>query len=285
MNPPLPQRTPPGIDDAGRAQAGPIVRSQVRWRRALVVGTRAALVVLLAVAWELAARRNWIDPFFLPRPSTIVLQLYYWLREGTPIGPLLAQLRTTFVEAGLGFVAGTIAGVCCAIVLARNALLADVFGFYVRLANAVPLIMLGAVFVIGLGLGLSSKVAIAAVLAFFVVVGNALARVRAGDRDAGASAPAHGGPTQRPAVFRAVGCGTLASLRAGFALALAGALVGEFLGARQGIGKLIAISQAEFNASGVFAALIALGAAALVVDGVLAALGLAAGAAARRART
>jgi NitT/TauT family transport system permease protein len=276
MNPPLPHGVRPGFGNAEPVQADDaLARTCSLQRCAFVVGVRIALVVLVAIAWEWAGRRGWIDPFFFSTPSGIVLQLFHWFREGTPLGPLVAQLRATFEEAALGFAIGTLAGACCAFALAGNRLLDDVFGFYIKVGNAVPLIMLGAFFVIALGLGIASKVALAAVLAFFVVSGSALERVRAAARAPGADAQAPGSPpaAARPsAVLRAVQCGTLASLRTSFALALAGALVGEFLGARQGIGKLIGISQAEFNASGVFAALVALGVVALAVDAALAAI-------------
>jgi len=55
----------------------------------------------------------------------------------------------------------------------------------------------------------------------------------------------------------------LASLHASFGFALAGAVVGEFLGARHGIGLLISTAQGTFNAAGVFSAMIVLAVVAL----------------------
>jgi NitT/TauT family transport system permease protein len=66
--------------------------------------------------------------------------------------------------------------------------------------------------------------------------------------------------------------GTVESLRMAFALALAGTLAGEFLGATQGIGCVIATSLREFDASGVLAAMIALGVVAWIADYLLTAL-------------
>ena len=51
---------------------------------------------------------------------------------------------------------------------------------------------------------------------------------------------------------------SLASLHVSFGFALVGAVVGEFLGARQGIGLMISTAQGAFNAAGVFAAMIVL---------------------------
>jgi NitT/TauT family transport system permease protein len=58
----------------------------------------------------------------------------------------------------------------------------------------------------------------------------------------------------------------LASLHVSFGFALVGAVVGEFLGSRQGIGLLIASAQGAFNAAGVFAAMIVLAVVALVAE-------------------
>jgi NitT/TauT family transport system permease protein len=61
----------------------------------------------------------------------------------------------------------------------------------------------------------------------------------------------------------------LASLHVSFGFALVGAVVGEFLGARQGIGLLIATAQGTFNADGVFAAMIVLAVVALIAESLI----------------
>jgi NitT/TauT family transport system permease protein len=61
----------------------------------------------------------------------------------------------------------------------------------------------------------------------------------------------------------------LASLHVSFGFALVGAVVGEFLGARQGIGLLIATAQGAFNANGVFAAMVILAVVALAAESLI----------------
>ncbi len=65
----------------------------------------------------------------------------------------------------------------------------------------------------------------------------------------------------------------LASLHVSFGFALVGAVVGEFLGSKEGIGLLISTAQGAFNASGVFAAMIVLAVVALAADFLLTARG------------
>jgi NitT/TauT family transport system permease protein len=64
----------------------------------------------------------------------------------------------------------------------------------------------------------------------------------------------------------------LASLHVSFGFALVGAVVGEFLGAREGLGLLVVTEQGLFHADGVFAAMIVLAAIALIADILLTAL-------------
>lgn len=210
-------------------------------RRATAVAALLALGVAVAILWELAAWRGWLDPFFWSKPSAIVYQLVDWWREGTSHGALVAQAGVTFGEAALGLaigsaLGGAVGGACNRYPVTRDVLHA------VLTALTLPLrIAFGAVFALGLGLGVGSKIAFASALVGLVAAGDALA-----------------------------GQPALTSLRLRFALALAGAVVGEIFMAQRGLGVLIDESVHHFNASGVYAAVIVLGAIALAADGLLA---------------
>jgi NitT/TauT family transport system permease protein len=136
----------------------------------------------------------------------------------------------------------------------------------------VPRVVLGSVFIIALGLGMPSKVALAFVMVFFVVFGNAFQGVREADRAMIANAQILGAsPMQitRTVIIPSALSWILASLHVSFGFALVGAVVGEFLGARQGMGLLISTAQGAFNANGVFAAMIILAVMALAVEFVI----------------
>ena len=122
---------------------------------------RILVLVVVLGGWELSARLKWIDPFFFSMPSAIFEQIIDWFVNGTSQGPLLTQVWVTLEETGLGFIIGSVAGVFCGIVLGRNKLLSDVFSLYIKIANSIPRVVLGSVFVIALGLGMASKVALA----------------------------------------------------------------------------------------------------------------------------
>jgi sulfonate transport system permease protein len=262
-------------DDARRmAESVETLASQARLRRhrLLVNLLRIGLLVAMLGGWELAGRFKWIDPFFFAMPSLIGEQIWTWLTEGTSQGPLWQQVLVTLEETVLGFLIGAVLGIFCGVALGRNRLLADVFSIYIKIANSVPRVVLGSIFIISLGLGMASKVALAVVMVFFVVFGNAFQGVREADRNLIANARILGASRRQvttAVVIPSALSWIIASLHVSFGFALVGAVVGEFLGSRQGIGLLIATAQGSFNAAGVFAAMIVLAVVALAAESLI----------------
>jgi NitT/TauT family transport system permease protein len=248
---------------------------RVRNYRHLVIGLRVGLAVAVIAAWEYSVRLGWLDPFFFSQPSAIYQQLVTWFTEGTGQGPLWSELLVTMEETALGFLIGSVLGIVCGIVLGRNKLAADVFSVYIKVANAIPRVVLGSIFIIMFGLGMGSKVALAVVMVFFVVFGNAFQGVREADRNMIANAYILGANARQvtySVVLPSALSWILASLHVSFGFALVGAVVGEFLGARHGIGLLISTAQGTFNAAGVFAAMIVLAVVALAAEYLLTAI-------------
>ncbi|CAH2790642.1 MAG: ABC transporter, ATP-binding protein (cluster 1, maltose/g3p/polyamine/iron); ABC transporter, ATP-binding protein (cluster 10, nitrate/sulfonate/bicarbonate) [uncultured Paraburkholderia sp.] len=113
------------------------------------------------------------------------------------------------------------------------------------------------------------------VMVFFVVFANAFQGVRKADRYMIANAQILGASRRQvttSVVIPSALSWILASLHVSFGFALVGAVVGEFLGSKQGIGLLISTAQGAFNASGVFAAMIVLAVVALAADYLLTAV-------------
>lgn len=243
--------------------------------RRLVIFLRIAVAVGTLAGWEAAVRYGLIDPFFFSQPSAIYDQLKVWLTEGTSQGPLWSELLVTMEETVLGFLIGSALGIFFGIALGRNKLAADVFSIYIKVANAIPRVVLGSIFIIMFGLGMGSKVALAVVMVFFVVFGNAFQGVREADKNLIANAYILGASKRQvtfSVVFPSALTWILASLHVSFGFALVGAVVGEFLGARHGIGLLISTAQGTFNAAGVFSAMIVLAVVALAAEYLLTAI-------------
>jgi len=237
-----------------------------------VLGAQLSLLVLALVLWQALASSKRIDVFFYGEPTGIWDQLKSWVQTGTTEGPLWSQIWVTTQETLIGFGIGVGAGVVLGIVLARIRILSDVLSIYISVLNSIPRIVLGSVFIIWFGLGMGSKVALAVLLVFFNVFFNAFQGAREVDQSLIANAQVLGAgriavlfQVVVPSAFAWI----IASLRVAFGHAITGAVVGELLGAQQGLGTLIAQAQGNFNPDGVYAGLVVTAILAVAAEGVI----------------
>jgi len=230
---------------------------------------RVFILVAFLGGWELASDTELIDPFFFASPSTIAARLYEWVTEGTSEGPLWYHLWVTMEESLIGFFTGAIAGVIVGVALGRNRMLSDVFSIYIKVVNSIPRVVLAPIFIMIFGLGLGSKVALSFVMVFFVVFSNAFQGVREADRNLLANAQilgAKGWQLTRSVVIPSAMSWIFASLHVSFGFAIVGAIVGEFVGSRYGIGLLINIAKGAFDAAGMYAAIVIIMIVALLAE-------------------
>ncbi|GAA0411424.1 ABC transporter permease [Streptomyces luteireticuli] len=262
---PVAAERPAGERGAARARAA-------RKRRVLVLLTRVLLLAALLALWEALSRAKAIDPFNFSMPSDIWDQIWQWTAHGTPQGSLGEQIWVTLQEALLGWGIGVACGVVLGIALGRVPFLADVLGPFIKVLNALPRIVLAPLFLIWFGLGPASKVASAVVLVFFPVFFNAFQGAREVDRNLVANARILGASHRRVTLQVVVPSATswiFTSLHVSFGFALIGAIVGEYIGASQGVGLLVSGSQGTFNTAGVYAAMVILAVVALLAEAVL----------------
>jgi NitT/TauT family transport system permease protein len=246
----------PGTSDA-EIEAAAAKAAQTR--RTKVVVWQAVILVGLLALWEISVRLGWMTDLALGMPSTVIVRLWEWITEGANGTPLWYHLWVTVEEATIGFIFGSIAGVLVGVALGRNAFLADIFSVYIKVFNSIPRVVLAPVFIIMFGLGLPSKIALSFVMVFFLVFQNAFQGVREADRSLIANAQILGAkPWQltRAVIIPSAMSWIFASLHVSYSFAITGAIVGEFVGARYGIGQLIAIARGSFDGPGVAAAII-----------------------------
>src|SRR5258707_13825829 len=148
---------------APESKAVPSATAARRRRRIVVNSLRVLLLVVIIGGWQLATSVGIVDKFFWGQPSGIWAQLVTWVTQGTAQGPLWEQIAVTLEEAILGFVIGVVLGIIFGVLLGRNRFLADILGPYIKALNAIPRVVLGPLFIIGLGLGIESKAALSVV--------------------------------------------------------------------------------------------------------------------------
>ena len=130
---------------------------------------RVLALTLIIGVWEIAARSGAINPFYFPAPSRIGEVMVQLVVEGT----IWTHLEATISAAVLGLVFGLLVGIVLGFMAALLPLVAQLLEPVMILLNAIPRVILAPLFVIWLGIDLSSKVALAlilvAVLVFFAV--------------------------------------------------------------------------------------------------------------------
>jgi NitT/TauT family transport system permease protein len=211
-------------------------------------------VFLFLGLWELGVYLEMIDPFYVSRPSKIVMYGVFWLKEGL----LFKHLMVTLAEAAAGFVLGFLLGIITGFLLASNPKVDYVLQPFVVIINALPRLAFAPLIILWFGLGFSSKVVIVVSMVYFIVFFNTYRGFKDVSPILLKNARVLG--ATRLQVFRhiylpATMSWTLASIRTSVGFAIIAATIGEYIGASAGIGYLIDNAQAQFDATGVMTGL------------------------------
>ena len=264
----------PGMSEADVIQAD---RRARRRRRMIMWSARVVVAVIVFGGWQLFTSKSvgLVDPFFYGRPSGIISTLKDWFEHGTQFGSIWTQIWTTLQEAVFGFLLGTFAGTIFGVALGQFRFLSDVLNPYIKVVNAIPRIVLAAIFQVAFGIAIESKIITAAVLVFFGVFFNAYQGTREVDRNLINNAQVLGAnrwETNRHVVLPSAATWIIASLHVAFGFAIIGAVVSEILGATQGLGLLIYSSMSSAQINGVFAGMALIAVIALIAEFLIAAL-------------
>jgi NitT/TauT family transport system permease protein len=238
-------------------------------RRLRNLSLQIAVFLVVVGTWQFLASHKIIDPFFFSSPSAIVQHIVDWFVNGTSQGPLYIHFLVTFEETIISFVLGVVLGVIAGYALGMSEMLSVIFGPYIQMLNALPRVVLAPIFILWLGLGMSSKIALGVTLTFFIVFFNAFQGVREVDRNLVNNARLLGASKKQLAqhvILPSALTWILSSLHTSFGFALVGAVVGEFIGATEGLGFLISQAQGAFDTTGVFAGMVLLSVTALIAD-------------------
>lgn len=221
-----------------------------------IPGASPVLTLLAAlVVWEIAVRYFEPPPFILPAPTAIVEELF--TNPSLYATNALHTLTNTLIAFALSVVIGV--GLAIGIVYSRF-LEATLYTLLVAL-NSVPKVALAPLFVIWLGTGSESKVAIAFLIAIFAIVIDAVLGLKSLPtemQDLGRSM--RGSPLMILAKIRFPNAlpSIFAGMKVAISLALVGAIVGEFVAAQKGLGYVILAAQGVFETQRVFAAVVVL---------------------------
>lgn len=213
------------------------------------------LLLLFLGIWEGYVRILGVSAFILPPPST-VMSAYV---EALATRRLWFHTWITVQETALGFFFATVAGVSLGAVLGKMPRLEQTLSPFVVATQVVPKVALVPLFVVWFGFGLTPKVIIAAVLAFFPILVNTILGVKSVDRsyqEVMISLNATRWQTLTQLTFPSALPYILTGMEMGVVLAIIGAVVGEYLGGNSGLGNLAVQEMNAFNTTALFAVII-----------------------------
>jgi NitT/TauT family transport system permease protein len=220
--------------------------------------------IAVLLTWEGLVSARVMDKFFFSRPSDIVLRVWQWIAAGT----VWTHLAVTMTEAALSFAIGVAFGITFGFLLARVNWLAALLDPYIRIANALPRVVLAPIFLLWFGLGIWSKVALGVTVVFFIVFFNTYQGVREVDRVLLNNARMLGANERqliRHVLIPSALTWIFSSLHISIGFAIIAVVVGEYLGASKGVGYVISQAEGVFDTTGVFAGMTVLAAVVLVV--------------------
>jgi len=215
---------------------------------------RLLLIAAVLVMWEALVRLFAIPQFILPAPSNVFIAFY----RGFASGLYIDHIWITVSETLLGFVFGTALAFMLGTVIALSRPVEYFLYPFVVMFQAMPKVALAPLIIVWFGLGLTSKVVNAALVAFFPLMVNTIVGLRSAEEDKvnlmKSLAATRGQifwmlqlPNAMPYIF--------AGLEIAMIFALIGAIVAEFVGAQAGLGMLIQSMNFTMDVAGQFSVL------------------------------
>lgn len=196
--------------------------------------------------WEIAGRREWIDPLLFSSPTKIWNLFITKLNDGT----LLSHLSVTLFETILGFILGTLLGALLAAILWWSNRLSRILDPYLVILNAMPKVALGPIFIVALGPGYVSIIAMGTIISVIIttiVVFTSFQEVDSNYLKVLKTFDASKMQLFKEAVLPASYPTIVSTLKVNVGLSWVGVIVGEFLVSAKGLGYMIIYGFQVFN--------------------------------------
>ncbi len=214
-----------------------------------------ALIAMFLAIWEFGVRISDVPAWMLPPPSVVATTLV------TERDLLLSSAAVTLSEVLLGFLLALVLGLALALLIDASPALDRAIYPLVVASQTVPIPAIAPLLLIWFGYGLLPKVLVTALVGFFPIVVSAVDGLRSADRETLSMLRAFG--ASRPQRFRLVRWpSALPSIFSGARIAITvcviGAVFGEFVGSKAGLGYLMTRAIAQFRTDRVIAAIVLL---------------------------
>lgn len=226
-----------------------------RFSRLAVVLTQLGILAAILGLWQFAVT-DALLPYF-SRPSLIAAKLYELLTHQD----IYRHISVTLAEITMGYALGAVIGLSLGFILGRSQFLSAALQPYIIGLYSIPKIALAPVFIVWLGLGIASKVAVVFVASFFLVFFNTYSGLISINEELvrlarlmGASWP----QTVTRVILPAAAPQIFLGLRTAVPYAVIGAVIGEYIGSSEGLGYFILYASQTYDAAALFAGIIIL---------------------------
>lgn len=212
-----------------------------------------ALVVTLIAAWWAVTKFELVEPYILPSPADT------WRTTVDNSTYLLENTWVTTYETVVGFVIAALIGEAVALVMIYSRGIERTMYPLILFAQVIPKIAIAPLFIVWLGFGTSPKILVAVLMAFFPIVISGMAGLRSVDPEILELTSTMGASNWKTFVkvrFPASLPQLMSGLKIAATLAVTGAVVGEFVGANEGLGYVILQANGNIDTAMLFAALI-----------------------------
>ncbi|MEV7694301.1 ABC transporter permease [Microbacterium sp. NPDC089189] len=239
-------------------------RARARTMKILPWIVTPALVVVIVGLWQLYVSVFDVNPFVFPPPAAVGEAFVALLADGQT----WAEAGVTVTEILVGFVVAVVLGVMVGVVLGKLPWLEVSIRPLIVIAQVAPKVAFVPLFVIWFGFGITSKIVLAALLAFFPVMLNVLLGVRSverGQREVMRSLNASRAQTFTQLEMRSLQPYLFAGMEVAIVLATIGAIVGEYLGGSVGLGAMVVRAMNSLDAARTFALILLLSLIGLVL--------------------
>jgi len=226
-----------------------------RLSRLGIVVTQIGILAAILALWQFAVT-DALLPYF-SRPSLIATKLYELLTHRD----IYRHMSVTLAEIAMGYALGAAVGLSLGFILGRSQFLSAALQPYIIGLYSIPKIALAPVFIVWLGLGIASKVAVVFVASFFLVFFNTYSGLISINEELvrlarlmGASWP----QTIARVIVPAAAPQIFLGLRTAVPYAVIGAVIGEYIGSSEGLGYFILYASQTYDAAALFAGIIIL---------------------------
>lgn len=229
---------------------------------------RAGVVLFgvgILAAWELCCRLLGVSDLVLPAPSQIAVALY----NGFSTGLFIEALGTTVAEILLGFALAASTAFVLGTIISQVRIVETLLYPYIIAIQTLPKIAVAPLILVWVGFGIESKIVIAAMVAFFPILVNTIVGLKSASPEK--VELMYSLSASRFKLFRYVLLPEalpfiFAGLNIGIVMSVLGAIVGEFIGSKTGLGYLLLQMNYNLDVAGMFAVLVVLGLLGIVLN-------------------